>query len=436
MRRSFFFKTAVFSVLFLPAAVFSGDFTNIYPGARANSMGSAFASIADDPYAVFYNPAGLVQMRTVQLASGIARRRTPLGDMADLSIAYSRPLPFRERGVFGFGYDAIRHSQLGNRDTFLFGYSDTLTLKYLQLPMLWGSNFRIVSLRYPKKSHFGLGMDAGVIFRSFKGLRTGLVLSDLDTGMGRSFATLTLANSYRYEDTTFAMDLRVRGGYAEFFPGIERSFYNDLFRARIGKGINVNGVDYLALGFGYNLDPLVCNFTYSLPWDGFKAKGGVYEMSLTYKFEAPTFNEKMVIEASQRLKEINSRIEDLNKQKNSLEVEVARYQTGKGILESDLAIMQSRLLELQEKVKTLEIEAIDAQFKKQEPPPRRKVVKTPEVWPKYHKVQSGDTLRSIASKYYGNQNLWQIIYDANQDKIFKGLPAEGSMLRIPPPVDK
>jgi len=158
-------------------------------------MGSAFASIADDPYAIFYNPAGLVQMRTTQLSSGLARRRTQFGDMGDFSVAYSRPLPFRERGVFGFGYDALRHSQLGNRDSFLFGYSDMLTMKYLQLPMLWGTNFRIVSLRYPEKSHLGLGFDAGVIFRSYKGLRTGLALSDLDLGLGRSFATLTIANS-------------------------------------------------------------------------------------------------------------------------------------------------------------------------------------------------------------------------------------------------
>ncbi len=425
-------------LIFLPfcAQLGASDFTHLYPGARANSMGSAFASLADDPYGIFYNPAGPVQLRTAQLSSGLARRITGLGDMADFSIAYSRPLPFRERGVFGFGYDAIRHAQLGNRDTFLFGYSDTVTLKYLQMPMLWGSNFRIVSLRYPKKSHFGLGIDGGVIFRSFAGLRTGLVLSDLNTGMGRSFATLTIANSYRHEDTVFAMDLRIRGGYAEFFPGIESSFYNDLFRARIGKGININGRDYLALGFGYNLDPLVCNFTYSLPWDGFKSQAGTYEISLTYKLEAPSFSQKMVIEASQRLAELNSRIEELNKQKNSLEVEITKYQTGKGILEGDLAIMQNRLIELQDKVKTLEIEAVDAQFKKQSPPPARKVVKPPEVWPKYHKVKAGDTLRSIAGQYYGNQNLWQIIYDANQDKIFKGLPAEGSVLKIPPAVGK
>lgn len=412
------------------------DFTYLYPSARANSMGSAFASLADDPYGIFYNPAGLVQLRTAQFSWGLARRRTDYGDMADFSIAYSRPLPFRERGVFGFGYDAIRHAQLGNRDIFLFGYSDTVTLKYLQMPMLWGSNFRIVSLRYPQKSHFGLGVDGGVIFRSFAGLKTAVVLSDLDTGMGRSFATLTIANSYRYEDTVFAMDLRIRGGYAEFFPGIEHALYNDLFRARIGKGININGKDYLALGFGYNIDPLVCNFTYSLPWDGFKSQAGTYEISLTYKFEAPSFNQKMVVEASQRLAELNSKIEQLNKQKNSLEVEIARYQTGKGILEGDLVIMQNRLIELQNKIKNLEMEAVDAQFKKQSPPPARKVVKPKEVWPKYHKVKAGDTLRSIAAQYYGNQNLWQIIYDANQDKIFKGLPEEGAILKIPPAVGK
>jgi LysM repeat protein len=60
-------------------------------------------------------------------------------------------------------------------------------------------------------------------------------------------------------------------------------------------------------------------------------------------------------------------------------------------------------------------------------------VKKEEKWPKNHKVENGETLRSISSKYYGTPDMWKIIYDENQSKIFKGLPKEGEILTIPPP---
>ncbi|WP_219721483.1 LysM peptidoglycan-binding domain-containing protein, partial [Clostridioides difficile] len=36
---------------------------------------------------------------------------------------------------------------------------------------------------------------------------------------------------------------------------------------------------------------------------------------------------------------------------------------------------------------------------------------------KTHKVVEGDTLFKIAKKYYGNGDLWEKIYKANEDKI-------------------
>lgn len=430
-------RVIILFALFSLNNLFALDFTYTYPGARANSIGSAFSSIADNSYGVFYNPAGLTQIKNTELSSGIGRRLSDNGNLGEFSIAYARPLPDTENSVFGFGYDAIRQSKVGKRDSFLFGYSDQFTLKYFQLPIMWGGNFKIISLRYPDKTHFGFGLDGGVILSSKQNFRTALVLSDLDTGMGKSFVTLTIGNSWQYKDTIFAMDLRIRGGYSEFFPGIEHKLFNDLLRIRAGKGINLEGNDYLVTGFGFNLDPVVIDLSYSFPWQGLHKNAGVYEFNFTYKFEAPSFNEKLVEEASAKVSELNRKIDELRKQKNELEVQITKYQTNKGVLESDLVLMQTRMRELEEKVKQLEIEAIDAEFKKQNPPKKpAPIIKKQEKWPKIHKVMPGDTLRSIAGKYYGNQNLWQLIYDANQDKIYRGLPKEGEILKIPAPVEK
>ena len=49
------------------------------------------------------------------------------------------------------------------------------------------------------------------------------------------------------------------------------------------------------------------------------------------------------------------------------------------------------------------------------------------------KVAAGDTLRSLALKYYGDANLWEQIYEPNRDKVDRGLPREGETLTIPEP---
>jgi nucleoid-associated protein YgaU len=48
-------------------------------------------------------------------------------------------------------------------------------------------------------------------------------------------------------------------------------------------------------------------------------------------------------------------------------------------------------------------------------------------------VQAGDTLRKLAEKYYGDPAQWESIYEANPDKIERGLPVEGTTLTIPKP---
>jgi nucleoid-associated protein YgaU len=71
------------------------------------------------------------------------------------------------------------------------------------------------------------------------------------------------------------------------------------------------------------------------------------------------------------------------------------------------------------------------------PPPPPKPHPKPKapavVWPRKHQVRPGDTLRSIAQYYYGDAAQWEQIYDANRDKVERGLPREGVVMSIPAP---
>jgi len=53
-------------------AVGSASFSNQVMGARAMGMGNAFAGVADDPSAVYYNPAGLTQLESPAISIGSA----------------------------------------------------------------------------------------------------------------------------------------------------------------------------------------------------------------------------------------------------------------------------------------------------------------------------------------------------------------------------
>ena len=52
--------------------------------------------------------------------------------------------------------------------------------------------------------------------------------------------------------------------------------------------------------------------------------------------------------------------------------------------------------------------------------------------PREHRVAKGDTLTSIARKYYNDANKWKTIFDANRDKLKStSIVPEGVLLKIP-----
>ncbi|MCX5786589.1 MAG: hypothetical protein NTX59_12985 [Elusimicrobia bacterium] len=412
----------------------AGDLTTIMPGSRQNAMGGAFASIADDTYAIFYNPAGLSNLVNTETSLTLGRRLSPLAGEGEAALAYVRPSPDTAGRVAGFGYYAVRQGIAGSRDTLAFEMGSKTTMKYFQKPILYGGGVKLVNLRSLKENHIGIGLDGGLLLESNSGLKTALVLTDAVFGLGRSLATLTLGNSYRHGDTVFALDLRARGAYSEFFMGAEKNLFNSLLQVRAGKGFTLNGSDYLALGFGINTLPLTLDFTWSLPWKGFNQPAGFYGISAAYRFGAPSFNEKLVGEAGRRAEELKTQINDLRVQQAGLETSVATSRVNKSILESDLTMMHTRLRDMEGQLKNLELKILEAESRREKPKLTKKYVPPPpEKWPRFHKVEAGETLRSIASKYYGNPNLWERLYEANEKDISKGLPVEGAVFTIPAP---
>lgn len=66
--------------------------------------------------------------------------------------------------------------------------------------------------------------------------------------------------------------------------------------------------------------------------------------------------------------------------------------------------------------------------------PRPKPARVTRNTANTYRVQDGDSLSSIADKYYGDESKWRIIYEANRDVIGNdpGALELGARLRIPP----
>ena len=86
---------AVLSVLLLPLVTFAGGFGLNEQGAKASGMANAFAAQADDPTAVYFNPAGIVQLDGTQVTIG-ASPVIPQAKFENTTPAGSDPGNFRK----------------------------------------------------------------------------------------------------------------------------------------------------------------------------------------------------------------------------------------------------------------------------------------------------------------------------------------------------
>ncbi|MCG3204292.1 MAG: putative outer membrane protein [Elusimicrobia bacterium] len=155
-------------------AVGSGGYTNQVVGTKALGMGNAFVATADDPSAIYFNPAGLTQLDRPNLSLGFAIHDTnsdytPVGG-SKVSMEGFTPVvpnfyfttPFREKWAFGFGIN----SPFGLETK----WSGTGPLRYVATD----SNLQLVNFnptvayKLNEKISFGAGVVYGLVDADLK----------------------------------------------------------------------------------------------------------------------------------------------------------------------------------------------------------------------------------------------------------------------------
>jgi FtsZ-binding cell division protein ZapB/phage tail protein X len=447
-RRHFAFLIAA---LLCAAPAGAVAFNDVRPGARAAGMGTAFGAIADDAFGMYYNPAGSANTPYVQAAGSLGRLDSPVGTLTHVSAAYLRPYEPINTATIGASYDLERQVNSGDMDTLMFNYAQEIKVLSVPLskPLKIGGNFKFVNVDKGRGSGagFGMGFDAGVLARTDMGLSVGAALTDLTSYAGVPRGGLLLATAYTWNRRiTLAGDFRVKGGLAEYYPGIEATFLEGLLKIRAGRGLSLDGVSNVAFGLGVNFSPVVLDVAMSLPTAGINRHAGGYQASFAYRFGAPGFAGQFVGAAAAEAERLRHEVDNLEDRKKTLEQETASAETNRAAAASEVKVLEKRAVEAQDEYRALlkKNEEIDyrsndkaaAQQPASAPLAVPKAVRRPPPppsWPKQHIVRAGDTLRSLAAKYYGDPNLWEKIYDANPDAVDRGLPQEGAVLTIPSP---
>lgn len=263
-------------------ATSGAQFLEIPVGARAEGMGGAFLAIADDPSAIYYNPAGIAFKN---LRGGIVSHSQYVADMLHEFAGFTMPVA---GGVAGISIIAFTTGEMdettpfypeGTGRKFTAGdiaagltYSRLLTDRFAV-----GVNAKYVGEYYADVSAHGWVMDVGTLFKTaFHNLRIGMKLSNFgpDLTFLSQSAPMPMAFHFGISDDFIFGNNRIT-------IGTEGSHPNDnLEKYCMGIEYSFHELAFVRTGIKYPFDPrrdkiISGTDTTDYPGIGFSMGGGV-----------------------------------------------------------------------------------------------------------------------------------------------------------------
>ncbi|MBI4668645.1 MAG: type IX secretion system membrane protein PorP/SprF [Elusimicrobia bacterium] len=481
-------KKVLFSLIFLHSTFniqhstpLWGAFEESLPGARPSAMAGVFTAISDDANAVFSNPAGLGWIEHQEFASGYSRLYHGLWDGSNLGtgfLGFTRPLYYRRRhmGTLGLGWLNFSLVQFYSEDTLALSYGKELLPEFV--PGLYGGlaakflqhAYKLDSDPTASANPFfktygtkasALDLDAGLLYRRLQNWSFAYRVGHLnrpDVGLrDRDIVPMfhEIGLAHHRPAAIFAVELFKQEQEQSLKAGAEKRLLDGQLAARAGFIFGNRDLRQITLGFGLQTKSFSLDYSFNFPLTGIESTNGTYRVSFTGPVgERP---KKPLAQGAERLlpeeeavltDELGRARRDLRQYRRRIkELEKA---LGSGLPNKDLTPGPSldadnELSEVKkqlEEIKTIldktrqdakaakERELTLKALKEKEAAEAKKPKAGTQA--RFHNVRPGDTLRSLALEYYGQEDLWLEIFKANEKSLKRGGETEpGQTLIIP-----
>lgn len=245
-------KYIILSILLVSSALLLAVFDDYQPSARARGMGGAFTAVADDANAIFFNPAGLADLKFEGNFGYTRPFNEPFSDVKTLAIAAEFP---KRIGIIGFGaklFD-VNHADesLYSEQTWTLSHAMTLQ-KDIHSTINFGYNLNYLRLKFDDDdSDHAFGIDLGATALLHNRTKLGFAISNLGQAkMGfenqiKVPSKLSMGISYIPYDGVVTT-LEVKKDFAEeteFMGGVEARIFDPLY---IRVGVHQNPATYSA----------------------------------------------------------------------------------------------------------------------------------------------------------------------------------------------
>jgi len=301
-------------------AKYAGEFIALGVGARALGMGGAFAALANDVTAGYWNPAGLARIDYPQFIlmhdaefGGLVNNDygavvIPVGEKTSLGLSVIRVgvddiADTRNAGVDAGGnltYDITQFTRVDPSRVTYFNAADwAVYFSYARRQsetFSWGASVKLIRRDLAEYSAMGIGFDVGLWYSPLENLALGANIQDVTTTLvawstGRNeliSPTVKLGSAYfldapggriapaldadiRFENRRTASEAHIGGLSIDMHGGLEYAFH-DLVALRVGY----SDVKQLTLGAGVHFPKL--NIDYS-----FARFGGADQLDNTHR---------------------------------------------------------------------------------------------------------------------------------------------------------
>lgn len=299
----------IFLILIIVSSVKAGGFDDLGNSARVFSLGGAYTAVADAPYSIFYNPAGIYRLNKFSVSTTYSNLYPGIQDDNLNYFSLSAIIPLGIVGEFGVG-GTFLNTNLWQENMVYGTYARELfksfavggTAKLLR----WSAG---AAPGEAALSYLGFTFDAGFHYTLndiFNGsdLRIGLAAQNITqpsiASNGNSDAKLPmiLAAGLAYVSISYnylvALDF-VKEGDAYYiktgaeFLGLRQQVLglNTGFLVRAGYNGTVNDTPFsrsgINGGFGLEVENLIIDYAYVYPLE-LTEVGGSHKVSLSYNF--------------------------------------------------------------------------------------------------------------------------------------------------------